>query len=192
MEIPEKTVLWWSGGARSTRVLELLRQQPTPFDIVQQRDFWTKEQKEASDKLIIEWNLKVFSYAPADRYFIQDALVDDYLGLPIVRETRDGTQCIADLPQERIVNNPFEWDLHIVGTKGRERWSSHGKEFWSPLYDQEIEKGIDTGIIYTCTNCLKKGRVWCPKENKEIDGIEWSPEDNLNVYRSNYGLGTNN
>jgi len=66
----KRAVLWWSGGADSTLILALLREQPINFDILQVRYAWSKEQKRYSDDLIREWDLKVFDYPPANVSFI--------------------------------------------------------------------------------------------------------------------------
>lgn len=149
-------------------------------------------------------------------------LVDEYpVGnstIPMLRDVVEGTQCLGDMDKFRAPYAPIKWDLHIVGSRkddthyagGQnvqgERWKVGGEEFYAPLYhwtrEEVIEKSIelglnldgdDTGNIEACSNCLKDvDRVWCPKLGQEIDTIKWDKADNLDYYRSKYGLGKSN
>ena len=181
----DSTVLWWSGGLESTLLLALLRQQPHHFDIVQMRDLWTKGQRKKSDDLIKEWKLKVFILPSANKFFIgqgdEITLVDEYpVGnstIPMLRDVVEGTQCLGDMDKFRAPYAPINWDLHIVGSR---------KD------DTHYAGGHDTGNIEACSNCLKDvDRVWCPKLGQEIDTIKWDKADNLDYYRSKYGLAKN-
>ena len=157
-------VLYWSSGLESTLLLAVMSERGEQFDIVQFRDGWTKRQKAYADRLIIEKNLKVFSYPPADRYFIGDGeqitLIDEYPAggsvVPLVRDIVDGEQCLASLSQHRIFESPFKWEQHIVGSrKGdthwtgqlvkSEKWMVGDAEFIAPLFDwsrQEVKDAL--------------------------------------------------
>lgn len=170
IEIPERTVLFWSGGKDSTLLLAMLREIGKPFDIVQIRDFWTREQKKKIDNLIKDWKLKVFSFPPMNMYFIgqgnEISFVSEFgLGdgrLPILADVIEGNRCIADLAAQTMPMMPLEWDLYILGSRKddthytfsspipSERWQIGGKEFYAPLYswtrEQVIEKSKEYGL----------------------------------------------
>jgi hypothetical protein len=169
MEIEERSVLYWSSGLESTLLLAILREQPVGFDILQFREMWTKEQKVRADALITEWNLKVFSYAPRNIYFVGQgkelSTVFDY-GIPVLRDVLPGDRCIAELDKIKLAyGSPMTWGTHIIGSRKddyhwaldqvipSERFEINGMKFWAPLYDwtreQVVEKSIEYGLDIT-------------------------------------------
>jgi len=222
IEQVQKPVLFWSGGLDSTVLLTILRQHsPKEFDIFQSRDMWTKEQCEYSDRLITKLDLKVFSFPPQDVHFIGQndeltAIFDYATGVPMLKDVVEGKQCIADLPTRRMDYVPFNWDLHIVGSRSEDRhyifpesvipskeWESNGNKFYAPLFDlskadilklaQEYEVEIPTVPMdfEICSACLKPndtGKVMCPKEKVEIPVIDWSPAENLRLLRNRMNI----
>lgn len=169
IEIEERSVLYWSSGLESTLLLAMLREQPVEFDILQFREMWTKEQKVRADKLITEWNLKVFSYAPRNIYFVGQgkglSTVFDY-GVPLLRDVLPGDTCIAELDKIKLAPRPpMTWETHIIGSrKGdfhwaldqavpSERFEINGMRFWAPLYSwsrqEVIEKSAEYGLDVT-------------------------------------------
>jgi hypothetical protein len=162
-------VLWWSSGLESTLLLAMMREANLDFYIVQMRDFWTKEQKKKSDDLIKEWNLKVFSYSPANVYFIGNdselTTVFEYAvggtRIPVLRDVIDGTRCIADLDGLRLHSSPMKWDLNIIGSRKDDshyafdgqvipskRWQHGDTEFYAPLFDRTRDEVIAMSNAY--------------------------------------------
>jgi hypothetical protein len=194
MEIPPNSVLFWSGGRRSTRLLRELRKQPVYFDIVQIRDFWTKEQRASCDELIMKWKLKVFSYPPADRYFIGSTMVDEFAVpegvLPILRTITDGDGCLADLSKDRMPAAPFKWSTVLLGNAPVERRVSGNTEFWCPTWTPRnaAEIGLKANERFACCfNCLKdEPEVWCHLENDFIHPINWDKDANAAHYEQIY------
>lgn len=220
LKTAKRAVLHWSGGLDSTLILAMLREQPIDFDIVQHRELWTKQQSKKADELIREWNLKVFSYPPRSRSFIGDgeniAVVYDYAAgdtqLLVTKDTIPGKTCGAKLQSYEMQTSPFDWDLHILGTrKDDTHWSIEnpkrqkectvgGITFYYPLFDYTREdvkrelraRGLDdteatdeedTGSISLCTSCLRGKRVFCPDLKTMIPPVQWDPLDNLAKFR---------
>ncbi len=221
LKTAKRPVLWFSGGLDSTLVLTMLREQPIDFDIVQSRDMWTKEQRKRSDGLIKKWNLKVFSYAPAHISLMGDgdnisAVFEYAIGGTknlVVKDLVGTSGCYQDLPLRRSPNPPFQWDLHIVGSRKDDRhysrkgsvipgetWQTGNSTIYAPLYnftredvkrelrargldDSEVSEVEDTGNLQACTACLKGKEVFCPKEGKVIQPVNWQPEINLSNFR---------
>ena len=228
--IGQRPVLLWSAGLDSTLLLMLLKEANISFDIVQIRDFWTKAQLKKADKLITEWNLKIFSYPPANVSFIgkgsEISTVWEYADkgarIPLIRDVIDGDRCIADLDGMRAYYPPMDWDTYIVGSRQEDahyamespvparEWMVGESQFIAPLFDkgrdwvkeQLIIRGMDatdateeedTGNWAGCSLCLRPtstGTVRCPKENREIPVIHWSPELNLKLFQDAYGSGS--
>ena len=151
----KKPVLFWSGGLDSTLLLARLRKQPYPFDIVQIRDFWTKEQLKRADSLIKKWNLQVFSYPAAAVSLIGQgddltAVFEYAVGtarIPMLRDVIKGERCIAELQGMTMQMPPMDWNLFLVGSRRddkhyamdkvipSESWQIGGVEFYAPLFE---------------------------------------------------------
>lgn len=206
-------VLWYSGGTDSTLLLNALLGTGIPFDIVQIRNLWTKEQK--LDSLIIKRNLKVFSFDPSAVYFIGDdetSVVFEYAfsggELPLIIDLGDGRSCgldaLSKIGRGRI---PVNWDLHIVGSRRddthyalknlvpSEVWKAGGTTFYAPLYHWTREQVLarqpeitaDTGVANHCFNCVKNcGLTFCPKEGKEILAVNWDRAAMTQSFRNKY------
>lgn len=224
--IGQRPVLFWSSGLDSTLLLMLLKEANISFDIVQIRDFWTKTQLKRADKLITEWNLKVFSYPPANVSFIgkgsEISTVWEYAvrgaRIPLIRDVIEGDTCIADLEGMRAYHPPMDWDTYIVGSRGDDEhyamdavipakeWMVGESKFIAPLFDKsrewvkeqliirgidasEVSEEEDTGNISLCTKCLNGVEVFCPKEGRMIEAIDWDGERNLQMFRRAYGGG---
>lgn len=84
-------------------------------------------------------------------------------------------------------------------------WQVGEVEFFAPLFSwsdadvilalrkygvkwQQPEDRLDTGNIAACTNCLHGAAAYCPKENRPIDPVEWSPQDNLLKWQTANGI----
>lgn len=136
--------------------------------------------------------------------------------VPLVQDLVDGDRCLFDvLEGHRCTATPFEWDLWITGGRQDDthyiqtpvpsmEWTVSGKHFYAPLFDKTREwvkdelkkRGLDmtatdtedTGNLVCCHNCLKGGKVFCPKEGKEIDSLIWDAEANLMAFRNSLGV----
>ncbi|HXG85178.1 MAG TPA: hypothetical protein VNI84_14250 [Pyrinomonadaceae bacterium] len=85
-----------------------------------------------------------------------------------------------------------------------EEWTTGAKEFVAPLWDwtrAEVHRALktfgveyvepsdeeNTGNVVCCHNCLKSsGKVFCPKSNQEIEGVEWNGEENLRIFQQDF------
>lgn len=138
--------------------------------------------------------------------------------IPVIRDIIEGQACIADLDGQRMHTMPLDVDLGLIGTRKddyhpfmgqpvkTQEFEVGGMQFICPLWDytredvkRELEsRGIDTsevdedaesGNIAMCNICIKgTGKVWCPKDEKEIDSIVWDRQANLKAFREAYGF----
>jgi len=181
----KRAVLWWSSGFDSTLLLAMLREQPVDFDIVQIRHLWTRDQLKKSDKLIADWNLKVFSYPPSTISFIGQGneistIFEFAVGnatMPMLRDVVHGERCIAEIGEQRLHRPPIEWDLQIVGSRKDDshyafngqvvpdkRWRVGNTEFYAPLFDwtrEQVVEGLKSRGLETdeVSNELDTGNV---------------------------------
>lgn len=151
-------------------------------------------------------DLSMVSQYAVDGYGSTAMLVRD-----LVDET---SVCGIDLKLETATMKvaPAEWDVHVWGSKRTDQhyicgdkplidkpdWAVGTKTFTAPLLDwtdAQVQSGLKTygvtapsvrtGDIFACSNCLQgQGRVFCPKENTEIDSVVWQPAKNLAMVRT--------
>lgn len=158
----KNVALLWSGGLDSTLLLAMLRESsPVDFSILTFRQHWSRIQAQRADKLIRDWDLKTFSY-PASRMSLIgkddeiSAVFEVGLGdgvFPVVTDLIDGDRCIEDIVDRTMERAPFQFDIHIVGSRAAdrhfslndtppipaERWMQNGTEIWAPLYAMDRE-----------------------------------------------------
>lgn len=150
----KRPVLFWSGGLDSTLLLAMLREQNNYFDIVQMREFWTREQRKRADKLIALWNLKVFSYPPMSINLIGNgdeiSVIQEFAvkggRVPMAMDVIEGDRCLVELQGQRMNYPPMDWDLVLVGSRRddthyalntlipSETWQIGETEFYAPFY----------------------------------------------------------
>jgi len=201
----KRIVLWYSGGLDSTLLLAILRDSERYFDIYQQgRECWTKEQKQKSDALIKQWNLKVYSHPPQAVSFIGEgehiSVVTEYgvggVTYPLVADVIKGTQCIADLATFQLEQEIIAHDLHIVGSRKDdthwsinkppipgEWWNMGTATFYAPLYDwtrDEVkaalrERGLDDS---EATDEQDTGSLQFCRNCLRETGKAWCPAEN--------------
>lgn len=79
-----------------------------------------------AERMIKQWDLTVFGYAPADRYLVPDqddlVLVNEFsVGvnrLPVLRDVAQGEECdLERLPQKRTPSFFYPWDITFFGFK---------------------------------------------------------------------------
>jgi len=162
-------VLLWSGGADSTLLVYLMQKIAPETAIVQFRDEWREEQIRFSDSVIKDLKLKVYVYAPADRFLVpasedgeELALVSDYsIGdavLPFVRDiVFDRRACVLDLAgAPRTPAMAFPYDAVITGFRSTDTHFAMGDNFRmhpktifaarlfaAPLFDWTRENVLD-------------------------------------------------
>lgn len=60
---------------------------------------------------------------------------------------------------------------------------------WAGIKYEQPDEALDSGNIAACTKCLRgEGKVFCPKDNEEIEAVKWSPEENLRSWQVAHGI----
>lgn len=135
------------------------------------------------------------------------------LRFPVVRDLIHGERCLHDLDPTRIQSVPFTFDVVFVGTRKEDTdpaiqpmaqpvIEQHGITFVAPLWgwtkEQVLAKELpiskefyeqgkdefDTGNLVACSRCYEGKRVYCPKEMKVIDPVQWDRKGNLEYFRA--------
>lgn len=205
------------------------------FSILRFPTGWTRRQSKIVDRLIIQHQLRVYSYPASNGVLVGNAegdlaLISSYVvgkrgeGIDLVSDIIPGTRCAFDIPLGKwpFRNPPVTFGTHILGTKRGEshfvnngvpflkarQWRAGEVQFAAPLFkwsDADVVKalrkyGIDWhepldevngGNIACCAVCLKPsetGEVYCPKEQKTIPVVEWSPTERLAEYQKFVGV----
>lgn len=85
------------------------------------------------------------------------------------------------------------------------RFEIEGTKFFAPLFDwtrSEVKEALafygldnvdvseaeDTGNISLCSKCLHGEQVFCPKEQKLIESVDWNAESNLQAFRQTFNF----
>lgn len=145
----------------------------------------------------------------------QMAFIEEYAFpgklIPFIRDCVGGTRCSFDVPVEMRTTLPIGFTLYLFGTRKSDEHWSFGERLWpsktnasfyAPIWDwtyRDVQRGlkklgvkkptIDTGNFEACVECLSKtGKVFCPKEQKEIDSVNWQPTAMLSEFREKYGV----
>lgn len=161
-----------------------------------------------AQRVIIENNLTVLRYAPADRYIVPNgdgiALVDEYAIndtlLPVISPIVTGDSCKHSLPTRRTSTFRFNHDLALWGYKQSDHMEAVGttfeKEnmvgevrFIAPLY------GLTDADVY---NALDELKIPYQNERNEIEWCQgcidlvvqdWDREASLTAFRSRFHQG---
>lgn len=137
--------------------------------------------------------------------------------IPLVQDLIPGKRCLFDvLEGHRCTTVPFEWDLFITGGRKddthwsmrpvpNKEWTVGNTRFYAPLFDKNrewvkselIKRGLgaedvpdeaDSGNLVACSKCLEgTDRVFCPKQQTEIDSIQWDRTANLRAFQDSLG-----
>jgi 3'-phosphoadenosine 5'-phosphosulfate sulfotransferase (PAPS reductase)/FAD synthetase len=135
--------------------------------------------------------------------------------MPFIRDVvHDPSRCaVSDVKFSPFIDSvPAAFSLYLTGIRKTDRHYATGKiaqtklrksksVYFAPLWDltrkqvqqmsslYEIETSVDTGIIGMCLNCLcsEKATVFCPKEQIEIDRVDWSPVAMMQAFQEKYG-----
>lgn len=145
------TCLYFSGGSDSLLLLHVLLDMKANFSIMTFDATFSPEQKKLIDDVVYEQGLRVFSYKPANAYFIGDgeklAFVEEYGFLdgtliPFVRDCTGGTKCSFDVMVETRPDVPIGFEVNIFGTRKTDRhWS------WGSAALQS-RKRLEHGIVW--------------------------------------------
>lgn len=95
-----------------------------------------------AEKIIADWNLTVFDYAPADVSIVPNgdefSLISDYAFgsgavLPVLEDIEPGEQCCGLLDKQRLINFGFGWDLSLCGWRTADHHPVYGtNQPWIP------------------------------------------------------------
>lgn len=142
----------WSGGMDSSLVLKLI-QEFAEIDILH-----FKMDVDGIEKLLMEQDLEVTMYPPANRYFVPNehglSLVDEYSfnGLvPLIRDFVEGEKCSLELGDARV-NLNFPYDTVFTGVlKG----DTHFLTGDSPFGKEEISENSGVRFIHPLMSWTK-------------------------------------
>lgn len=140
--------------------------------------------------------------------FIEEYGMLDGSTIPFIRDCIGGEKCSFDVMVETRANVPVGYDLNILGTRktdwhwsfGRMMQQPEHKNFIAPLWEwtrADVRAGlksygvakplVDTGNYEFCTRCLEgNGRVFCPKQQKEIDSVDWDARAMLGAFQTKF------
>jgi hypothetical protein len=134
--------------------------------------------------------------------------------LPVLRDCVGGKKCSYDVMIETREQAPIGFQVNIFGTRKTDRHWSWGNMFAkpeialgygkiiAPLWNwtrRDVAEALksyglkkpktDTGNYEFCTACLEgKGPVFCPKEQKEIESVDWDAKVMLDAFQSKFGV----
>lgn len=206
-----KPCLLLSGGADSVELLERIGK----IDCVTFNQNFTTEQWKVIDNLIRKFDLDLFTFPPSASYVVPNgdelARIDEYqlgyLTFPVLREYAHSDRCSLEFDNKKMPMIPWTYDAVFVGSRKTD-WSPltgqplrqavteyGGITIVAPLYDEPKtqEFDVDTGTVYGCTKCFNgEKRVYCLKEDKMIDGIDWDRESAIKAFQDKFQLGEHN
>jgi hypothetical protein len=164
------TGLFFSAGADSLLLLHMLIELQAGFSTVCFEHTFTKEQKEQLDEWIVEYEMRVFSYSPANVYLIGNdeevSLIEEYamLGgvtMPFIRDcVHDDRRCAVDdvTVDGFLPVAPIGFSLNLFGVRSEDRhyavgnvWKTQRSEpvsgfvYLAPLWDwtkAEVLEGL--------------------------------------------------
>lgn len=118
------------------------------------------------------------------------------------------TMPIMPMEWDTVVIGSRKDDTHwaLESVVPSDRFNIGGVQILAPLYeftredvkqalrargldDSEVPEHLDTGNLKTCSACLRTSSVetvWCPKDAKRINGVDWNPTGNLTAFRQAY------
>lgn len=212
-----KTCVFLSGGVDSLVLLHLVRD--CSFPVVTFSEDFSKEQVKKLEKIIFDYGLTLYTYPPKSRYFVPHndgvSLVDEYgfagETIPVIRDIEDAeTGCLAELSSRRFDNFDFGFDCVLTGALKEDfhpltgnpmaEIKEQGITFICPLWNWSKERvkryaakyGLSpiegTGELKSCNKCLHSS-TFCPKEQRVIPQIDWSPQQNLQIFRERFNYG---
>lgn len=114
-----------SFGKDSLLLLHLAREVRPDISVLWFPDAMNDAQKKFAEKIIREWNLTVYAYAPSSRYFLSNetglTLVDEYsFGeaiMPVLTDVAAGETCAANISRARTPYFMSGWDVILHGFK---------------------------------------------------------------------------
>lgn len=144
--------------------------------------------------------------------FVEEYEMLDGTPIPFIRDCVPGGGCSFDLMIETRAKVPAGFEVNIFGTRKTDRHWAFGKiwpearvqlgygEIFAPLWEwtrADVSEGLksyglrkpklDTGNYEYCTECLaKQGRVFCPKQQKEIDAVDWDARAMLGGFQERF------
>lgn len=144
--------------------------------------------------------------------FVEEYALPDGTAVPFIRDCVAGEKCSFDVTVETRPSVPIAFELYLFGTRHSDWHWSFGNAFGSPrvklrcgeifapLWEwskSDVRAGlnsyglrkpkVDTGDYEFCTACLAgKGQVFCPKQQKEIEAVDWDARAMLDAFREKF------
>jgi diphthamide synthase (EF-2-diphthine--ammonia ligase) len=159
--------VFYSGGIDSLVLLHLLKEEK--FPVITFAEDFTKEQMKKIEKVVLDYDLILYSYPPRNRYFLPNgsgfSLMDEYgfsgQIIPVVRDIEDSDEgCLAELSKRRFDNFSFGFNCVLTGTL---------KEDFHPVIGNPMDEIKEQGNI-TFINPLWN---WSKREVEE-KAAEWN------------------
>ena len=156
LNIATSPVLLCSFGKDSMLLLSLIRE-VKDIPLIWYRSDLIVSQREFAERIIIEWDLTVFGYAPAVRYFLPNgnglSLINDYSmsndRFPVVVDVEHSDRCCLTISQQRTPFFSYDFDVTFTGYKNTDThlifeglevlpedgFQFGGTKFYAPLRD---------------------------------------------------------
>lgn len=171
MSLAKRPALMWSGGKESMLLLYLMREVRKDFPCLWFRTDRTPEQMEFPKRMIMELDLQVFSYAPADVYALPNdegvTLIHEYSfgqhRYPVLVDVESGDRCSLQLNSMRTPQMSHVWDFLFCGFRETD---SH------PI--------LGTGFVPDDGYFLGDAQVYAPLRHM-VDGDVWDAIEDLHV-----------
>lgn len=155
-----------SFGKDSLLLLYLIKERIDNFHTIWYKTDLIASQKKFCEKIIMEWNLTVYSYPPADKYFLRNPesgeliIINEYsiggFRFPVLSQpVHDDKQCSLDLSKQRLEFFRFPFDVALVGWKNCD---SHWLTGPNPFPDNGSEFAGD-GKVYAPLRYLTDAQV---------------------------------
>lgn len=171
----------WSGDARSQLLLSLIREK-TDVPILVFKDWW--DDLSFVTKMVAEQKLTVYFYRPLQMDY-KDGVITSYYNLaqkvlPITTTVVKSNQCGLDWGRRVMKPTPiphYIWDVTFAGSKASD--THQNLQLVTPLADwtdEEVAQAagefVSLDTWHGCMACQDtQNMVWCPKENRMIQGI---------------------
>lgn len=160
----ETPIVACSFGKESVLLLSLVREQIPDVPVIWLRENLLRTQREFAERLIVEWGLTVFGFAPTHVYLMPApdgklSLISEY-GLngehfPVVRDLVAGDRCLLKFPTASGTATAFPFDSVLIGWKDCDTHPIFGRAPYPP--DGTLSCGTR---FYAPLRHLSDDQVW--------------------------------